>query len=65
MSAPKTVAEMAGEFFREAAVLVVVFYPLEELLSTRRPGPWYIGIVFGVSCFLGSLGVVLETRRRP
>ena len=64
VSGRKSVAKMAGEFCREAAVLVVVFYPLEELISTRSPGVWYFGVVVGISFVVWATGVALETWRK-
>lgn len=59
-----SVLEMIGEFLREAAVLVLVFVPLE----LNKPGHqiaarWYVGIV-SFSLFLLLGGIFLE-RIRP
>ena len=63
LARPKARGEMAGEFLREVAVLLVVFLPLESLFS---PGalPWWgtaamVAAAFGV----GYIGVRLEETR--
>jgi len=60
----KDVLEMLGEFFREAAVLLLVFYPLEM----ARQGNGNLSIAFvllvGVSCIvLLLMGIVFEKLR--
>jgi hypothetical protein len=59
-----SVMEMIGEFLREAAVLVLVFVPLElNRPGHQIPARWYFGIVkFGLFLLLG--GIFLE-RIRP
>jgi hypothetical protein len=59
-----SVVEMIGEFLREAAVLVLVFVPLElNKPEHQMPVRWYFGIV-GFSLFLLLGGIFLE-RIRP
>ena len=59
-----SVLEMIGEFLREAAVLVLVFVPLElNKPGHQMPARWYVGIV-GFSLFLLIGGIFLE-RIRP
>jgi hypothetical protein len=49
----KDVLEMLGEFFREAAVLVLIFYPLEM----ARTGDWKIPLPFLLG--VGSICITL------
>lgn len=59
----KSVAEMIAEFFREAALLVGVFMPLDMLFYEKAiPKPI---LAFGVSIFLLCLvfGIVIERLR--
>ena len=60
----KTVAEMMGEFLREAAVLVAVFIPL-DMIFTGHPLPRPL-FALGMCTFLLCLvcGIILE-RMRP
>ena len=67
MAAKKTrdVLEMLGDFFREAAVLVLIFYPLE---IARASGDGKLSIPFillvGMCCIvLLMMGIVLEKMR--
>jgi hypothetical protein len=47
----KTVAEMIGELFREAAVLVGVFIPL-DMIFTEKPIPHSVSVTeWGFSCY--------------
>jgi hypothetical protein len=57
-----SVAEMIAEFLREAAVLVLVFVPLELYKRGLSVG-WLAGII-GFSLGLLAFGIVLE-RIRP
>lgn len=62
-SEKKTVAEMIGELFREAALLVGVFIPLDMVFSQKslsRPV-----LAFGTAVFLLclALGIVVERVR--
>jgi hypothetical protein len=59
-----SVLEMIGEFLREAAVLVLVFVPLElNKPGHQMPIRWYFSIVGFSLCLLVS-GIFLE-RIRP
>ena len=59
----ETVAHMLSEFFRELAVLILVFVPLDYLLRGRQAGPnfWLaaIAVATGASLLLIS-GIVIE-----
>ena len=60
---PKSRSEMAGEFLREVAVLVIVFAPLEALFN---PGalPWWESMAIVAGAFgLGYLRMRLEETR--
>jgi len=61
----KTVAEMMGELFREAAVLVGVFIPL-DMIFTEKPMARSV-LAYGVGIFVLRLSLELgiEAVRRP
>ncbi|MBI4500763.1 MAG: hypothetical protein HY700_06330 [Gemmatimonadetes bacterium] len=61
---PKGVPEMLGEFLREAAVLVVVFGFLDQLLAEREMTLGYGIAVLASSGFILMSGIVLELTRR-
>jgi hypothetical protein len=56
----KSAWEMIGEFLRDTAVLVLVFYPLEIRTLTRIDRE----LIFAVSLFLLSLGIIIEVWRK-
>jgi hypothetical protein len=61
----KTVSEMMGELFREAGVLVIVFYPAGELFAPDHAvtaAGVVAGLALGVSLWL--VGVLFERERR-
>jgi hypothetical protein len=59
----KTVAEMIGELFRETALLVGVFIPL-DMVFTEKPLSRAV-LAFGMAIFLLclALGIVIERLR--
>jgi len=58
----KDVLEMLGDFFREAAVLVLIFYPLEMARNGTLPLPFIF--LVGIGCIvLLMMGIVLEKMR--
>ena len=72
----RTNAEMLGEFWREAAVLIAVFGPLDLVLEQRinaaqNPGQEHaslltlenLGPILGLAMFLQILGMVIERFR--
>ena len=65
MSEHKSIAEMLGEYLREAAVLSGVFIPLDRILSQGKTftRQWF-WITVGVSVVLLVAGITLE-RVRP
>ncbi len=61
--ARKTILEMMGEAFREVAVLLVVFAPLDRWVE-HRPYTWTDSLeTFGVGAIIFALGVFLERTR--
>jgi hypothetical protein len=64
MSDRKSVLEMLGEFFREAAVLTAVFIPLDQLLMDEvlTVGLWMA--IIGISGGSLTLGFVVERKRK-
>lgn len=68
---PKRIAEMVGETFREAAVLFLVFLPLDLFFSVSSGdlslANWQIILVVGSAVFgsaiLEFFGIVLERWR--
>lgn len=59
---PRDVLEMLGDFFREAAVLVLIFYPLEMSRNGNIPLPFIF--LVGIGCIvLLLMGIVLEKLR--
>jgi hypothetical protein len=64
MSDRKSLLEMLGEFFREAAVLTAVFIPLDRLLMDE---PLTIGLwitILGISGVSLAIGFVMERKRK-
>lgn len=63
MSEKKFTAEMVGEAFRDAGILVFVFGPLYELFEPWKPR-WSVFlalIIVGIVFFV--LGIIVERRR--
>ncbi|MCC7440381.1 MAG: hypothetical protein IT285_02040 [Bdellovibrionales bacterium] len=60
----RSVGEMSGDFFREAAVLVWVFALVEKLLEKDDGiSVGYVLGVTGVTLLFFVLGVILERRK--
>jgi hypothetical protein len=58
----KDVLEMLSEFFRDAAVLVLIFYPLE--MSRNGGLPLLFVFLVGIGCVvLLMMGIVSEKMR--
>jgi len=58
----KDVLEMLGDFFREAAVLVLIFYPLE--MARNGTLPLLFIFLVGIGCIvLLLMGIALEKLR--
>ena len=58
---PKDVSEMLGEFFREAAVLLLVFYPLEASRNGNGNLSLPFILIVGCACIVCLLmGIVFE-----
>jgi hypothetical protein len=64
MSERRTAAEMAGEFLREAGVLVAVLGMLEKIVVGGWPSLGWTVAVLGAGLFLAALGAIIELRRR-
>jgi len=61
---PKDVLEMLGDFFREAAVLLLIFYPLEMARKSNGDLSLPFILIVGCACILCLLmGIVLEKMR--
>ena len=56
----KSVSEMIGEFLRDVAILVLVFYPLDM----RPLSPIDRELIVIASVSLLSLGIIIERTRR-
>jgi hypothetical protein len=66
MPAKKTVAEMLGEFLREAAVLLAVFIPLEAVFRKEAFSWWWVcGTLALLVVPILVAGMVIERRRPP
>jgi hypothetical protein len=60
----KTVAEMIGEYLREAAVLVGVFAILDKLVEGREVTWTWLSIAIAFSGVLLAAGIVIERSRK-
>lgn len=60
----KSRGEMAGELLREAAVLLMVFAPLEALFSPSALHWWELVALMALAVSLGYLGLRIEETRR-
>jgi len=60
----KQTVEMLGEFLREAAVLVLVFVPLELATKTTISTTSVVGVVLFSAAVLAA-GITLERSRNP
>ena len=56
----KSVSEMIGEFLRDVAILVLVFYPVDMKPLSRIDRE----LIVIASVLLLSLGIIIERRRR-
>ena len=60
----KDVSEMVGEFLREAAVLILVFFPLDVALKDGGNVPFsFICVIGALSLSLLVAGIYFEKRR--
>jgi hypothetical protein len=55
---------MFSEYFREAAVLVLVFALLDKVVTPEGPSPEWIFGSIAVSLLLMVLGVIIERSQR-
>ena len=58
-----SIAEMIGEFMREAAVLVFVFIPLDLVIEQRELTIWWILAIVVLPAFFLATGIVIERKR--
>jgi hypothetical protein len=69
VSERKSIAEMIGEMFREAAVLVTVFVPLDVVVAFYSSFGWkeimlLIESAMMAGAAFGILGIAIERTRR-
>lgn len=60
----RTLWELSSDFFREAAVLVLVFGFLDKSVRGESIGVYYGLDVLGISFVLFAFGIILERRRK-
>lgn len=60
LAKPKSRSEMAGEFLREVAVLLMVFAPLEALFNPGALPWWEILAIVAAAFGVGYIGMRLE-----
>ena len=60
----KPIAEMFGEFLREAAVLTVVFIPLDRAMIREALTLGWVVAILGISGGLLTAGMTLERKRK-
>lgn len=68
MAERKTIAEMIGELFRETAVLLLVFVPLEVAVSLHFTLDWLqatllVGSTMFSCAVLETVGIIVERMR--
>jgi hypothetical protein len=63
MGERRSAAEMAGEFLREAGVLVAVLGMLEKIVQGGWPSLGWTVSMLGAGLFLAVLGAIIELRR--
>ena len=64
LTKPRSRAEMTGELLREAALLVIVFAPLDALFNPGVLPWWQIAALAATAAALGSVGVRIEETRQ-
>jgi hypothetical protein len=64
LATPRSRSEMTGELLREAALLVMVFAPLDALFSPGLLRWWQVLVLAAVAAALGYMGMRIEERRR-
>jgi hypothetical protein len=60
----KSIAEMIGEYLREAAVLVGVFSILDKLVQGHEMSSGWVVAAAGTSLCLLAVGIMIEHRRK-
>ncbi len=64
MSERRSVADMLGEFLREAAVLIIVFSPLDRIVRNQPLTLTYVNVIVALSGALLGLGMGFERWRK-
>jgi hypothetical protein len=61
----KSVAEMLGEFLREAAVLTAVFLPMDRVVAQRANFTWeWLWVTLLISAVLLIIGIMVDKVRK-
>jgi len=60
----KGIAEMLGDFLREAGVLVCVFGVLDKVLQSKPVAAGWFAAVLGLGLILAVIGGIIESRRQ-
>ncbi len=63
MGAPKGLAEMSGDFLREAGVLVAALGVLEKTIAAGLPSWRWTVVVLGLGLFFAGFGAIIERTR--
>jgi len=58
-----TIAEMIGELLRDAAVLVAVFAPLDDLINGKPLTFYGVSTIVGLVLVLAVTGIAIEVKR--
>ena len=58
-----TIAQMIGELLRDAAVLVAVFAPLDDLINGKPLTFSGVSIIVGLVLVLAVAGIAIEVKR--
>ena len=64
MAERQSVADMVGEFLREAAVLITVFAPLDRFVLNQPLTLTFVGAIVALSISLLVLGMGFERCRK-
>ena len=59
-----SIGKMLGEFLREAAVLTIVFLPMDRFIKGDRLTWAFLAVIVGLSGGLLAVGMAFERRRR-
>jgi len=64
MAERRSVADMVGEFLRDAAVLIMVFAPLDKFVLSESLTWAFLDVIVALSSGLLSLGIGIERWRK-